>query len=109
MTDYVSQYENPETLRDKYQIERLVAAFDTMTTVTAGIVRWNSNQQIPPQDLLDLWHRAGKEFSYPTTSRLRQEEEEAALAYRIEQWNAHVRGTSDAHVREHLDAGKKIP
>lgn len=29
-----------------------------------GVVRWRSNNSVPPQDILDVWNKYGKPFNY---------------------------------------------
>ena len=59
MTDYVKQLTNPRNPSEFREAERLLGQFDTDTVTSGGIVRWKSNGQVPPQDVLDLWVQAG--------------------------------------------------
>lgn len=47
----------------KQEIDRLISSFDTGTTVTNGVVRWNSNGHVPPKNVLFTWVCAKKKFS----------------------------------------------
>ncbi|MNJ89988.1 hypothetical protein D3C87_75780 [compost metagenome] len=62
MTNYIKALESdgPVVFRD--QAQRLIQQFDTDATVIDGVVRWNSNNQVPPKDILELWDYIGKDF-----------------------------------------------
>lgn len=74
MTDYISQYTSPRFPYEKQEADRLVAKFETDATVTDGVVRWNSNKSVPPQDILDFWKFLGKPFDYAKSSKVREDE-----------------------------------
>lgn len=46
----------------KKDAERIIDMFDTDAYTVNGIVRWKSNNSIPPRDVLDLWFYVGKAF-----------------------------------------------
>jgi len=55
------------------QAQELMASFDTDATVDAnGVVRWNSNKQVPPQDVLELWAYAHKSFNLEASTEARK-------------------------------------
>lgn len=80
MTPSLFHSDKMRNLSPEEREERLIVSFDEEAVVVAGIVRWKSNGEIPPQDVLALWYNAGKDFNYETSSRLRAEQEEADLA-----------------------------
>jgi hypothetical protein len=58
------------------------------TIVTNGIPRWPSNNNVPPQDLLDLWNHIGKPFNYElATETLANEISETLRQYKISRMN----------------------
>jgi hypothetical protein len=102
VTDYVRQYdllqefyrrleENPfEAIpwREKQglwghvitEVENLVEKFESDATVTDGVVRWNSNDSVPPLDILKLWQHVGKPFDFAKSDATRAAETAAFLA-----------------------------
>lgn len=62
MTNYIKDLESdgPAIFRDR--AKELIQQFDTDATVVDGVVRWNSNNQVPPKDILELWDYIGKDF-----------------------------------------------
>lgn len=46
----------------KARAEKLVSEFETEAFVEAGVVRWKSNNSVPPTEILDLWKHVGKPF-----------------------------------------------
>jgi hypothetical protein len=60
--------------------ERLIAKFDADATVDAlGVVRWKSNNNVPPNDVLTLWHAANKPFNLALSTQVRTDETAAFL------------------------------
>jgi hypothetical protein len=80
MSDYVAQLTNPRYPRERSDAERLIAAFETEASVADGVVRWNSNERVPPQDILDLWLHCEKPFDPVRTKQAREQEVAALLA-----------------------------
>jgi len=76
MDEYNGKYGDFFQKRAKESVEMFNAE---QITVTQGVVRWNSNNSIPPSDLLELWHHAGCEFNYDKTIAIRDEEISASL------------------------------
>ena len=61
--------------------DRLLAKFATDAKVGRdGVVRWNSNDQVPPQDVLDLWAGHGKIFDMTASQAAREADTTAFLA-----------------------------
>lgn len=67
---------------------KLIAQFDTDATVKEGIVRWNSNNQVPPDEVLQTWESAGKAFDITKSLAARDDDLNDFLeTYRIAQAN----------------------
>jgi len=45
-------------------------------TIVDGVVRWKSNNSVPPKDLLTLWYMAGKEFDFDKTIEASDKDDE---------------------------------
>lgn len=58
----------------KQESERTANQFDTDAYVKDGVVRWKSNNNIPPKDILEFWQYLGKEFDYNKTLAVDEEE-----------------------------------
>jgi len=56
------------------------AGFKSDATVTDGVVRWNSNGRVPPQEILDLWSFLGKPFDPAKSTEARVAETKQFLA-----------------------------
>lgn len=75
----------------------LIAMFDTDATVDAGgVVRWNSNNQVPPKDVLELWQYVGKPFGYEASLQVQEAETAAFLA----EYRRHYKGPSAEQIAE---------
>jgi hypothetical protein len=48
--------------------------FEVGAYVIDGVVRWKSNDSVPPQDILELWKYEGKDFDYVKSVEERQAE-----------------------------------
>lgn len=59
--------------------ERLAQQFDTMTYKVDGIIRWKTNNAVPPQDVLDFWKHIGKRFNMAKSIAARNREEKEAI------------------------------
>jgi len=74
---------------------RMLDQFDTKTEVRDGVVRWRSNDRVPPQECLDLWKFVGKPFDAEKSQKARDAENSAFLAsYR--QANTGVKPSAEA-------------
>jgi hypothetical protein len=60
--------------------ENLALKFDTDTTYVDAIIRWKSNNQVPPQEVLDFWKYIGKRFNMAKAKAARERETKAFLA-----------------------------
>ena len=47
--------------------------------VVDGIVRWKSNDRIPPQDILELWHYIGEDFDYEKSLQIGDKETQRSI------------------------------
>lgn len=79
MTNLTEAYNNSKSPYHREAV-RLVGEFETAATVTDGIVRWNSNNRVPPTEVLDLWARQGFEFAYWGSVKVRDRETTQFLA-----------------------------
>ena len=80
MTDYIKQYDTPRHAFEKQEAERLIAKFETDATVTDGVVRWDSNNRVPPSDILELWRHVGKVFDFDKSYATQQADQDADIA-----------------------------
>jgi hypothetical protein len=62
------------------EAERVAGQFATDATVVDGVVRWNSNNRVPPGDILEFWHYLGKPFNINASTLARSNEQIAFLA-----------------------------
>lgn len=74
MTDYIRQYENPRFPFEKAEADRLRDSFTAQASVVDGVVRWNSNGRVPPQDVLDFWRHLGMPFDHTLSSATQSQE-----------------------------------
>jgi hypothetical protein len=89
MTDYRKAYNDPS---HPYHREALrVAEKWTDTTYVDGVVRWASNDQVPPQEILDLWAHLGFTFNMAKSQAARDADMEAFLA----EYRANYTGPTD--------------
>lgn len=72
---YIEAHTNPNAFKfDKERAAKLDVEFDTRTTINDGVVRWISNNNIPPNDILEFWNYLGKDFDYNKTIETSKEE-----------------------------------
>lgn len=81
MTDYIKAYEDPVSPyhREAVQLAQNAIHTDRVSTHN-GIVRWTSNGQVPPQEILDLWVHLGFQFDVGACRAVQREEQAAFLA-----------------------------
>lgn len=53
--------------------DSMAAKFDEDTTVVDGVVRWKSNNLVPPADVLKFWNYIGKDFDIEKSNLIRGE------------------------------------
>lgn len=109
MTDYVRQLTTPGFPFEKVEAERLLAKFHTDAVVVDGIVRWKSNNGIPPKDVLDLWAYKELPFNLLKSSEVREAEQQAFLAeYRKNQAGKPVDPEQLAEMRAAFGPGEVV-
>jgi hypothetical protein len=68
-------YSLPHPFRQ--QSDRLDKEFETNTTVDSeGVVRWKSNNSVPPKEVLEFWKHQNKEFNYKKSNEVEEKETE---------------------------------
>lgn len=73
---------------EKEESERTKLQFFTNAVVEDGIVRWKSNNQVPPTEILEFWKYIGYEFDYDRSLEVREKEQNEFLEkYRESQKN----------------------
>uniref|UniRef100_UPI003F494BFA GNAT family N-acetyltransferase n=1 Tax=Cupriavidus taiwanensis TaxID=164546 RepID=UPI003F494BFA len=73
-SEYIHKYLWPITPSDAKEAQHVLDGFESRARVEAGIVRWLSNRQVPPQPVLDLWKFAGKPFDIERSAKARDAE-----------------------------------
>jgi hypothetical protein len=73
-TEYIQKYLSPRIPNDAKEAQRVLDGFESTAQVEAGVVRWLSNRQVPPQPVLDLWKFAGKSFDIALSAKVREAE-----------------------------------
>ncbi len=96
MTNYIQQFDNPRFPFEKAEADRLAGKFDTAATVTDGIVRWTSNNAVPPADVLALWRHLGKAFDHDRSIAAGKAETDAFLT----EYRRHHKGPSPEEITE---------
>lgn len=72
------QYELPHPFRR--DAERLAAQFDTDTYKDSNyVLRWKSNDRVPPQEVLDFWKFIGKRFNMSKSVAAREREDKQSI------------------------------
>jgi hypothetical protein len=72
----------------KNRADESVKKYFEEANVVDGVVRWNSNGKVPPQDLLELWAYVGFNFSLERSMEVRDaEQSEFFKQYREERAN----------------------
>ncbi|MBC8641631.1 hypothetical protein IAG25_32930 [Caballeronia sp. EK] len=87
---------------------RMLDQFDTKTEVRDGVVRWRSNDRVPPQECLDLWKFVGKPFDAEMSQKARDAENSAFLAdYRQVNTGAKPSAQAFAEMRANFEVGNQ--
>lgn len=81
------QFEAPHPF--KTGADRVANEFDEDAVVDSnGIVRWKSNNSVPPKDILEFWQYLKKDFDYDKSTEVREKESAEFLGnYRKSQAN----------------------
>lgn len=69
---------------------KVAGKFYTDAYVINGVVRWKSNDQVPPADILELWHHLNRPFDYDLSKTVSQLETTQALEAYKRQMASHV-------------------
>ena len=86
MSAYIRMYAAPRYLVERKKAADMAAQFENEATVIDGVVRWNSNDQVPPDEIIDFWAYLGKPFDCQLSRSTRQAELSAFLADYREQY-----------------------
>lgn len=70
---------NPNRVMWVFDEEKAMAAFINDAYVVRGIVRWSSNDSVPPRDVMADWDSLGVEFDYWKSVAVREDEVCASL------------------------------
>jgi len=62
------------------EISKKIDQFETDASVVDGVVRWNSNNRVPPLEFLELWNHLGKDFDFEKSKKVSDVETDAFLA-----------------------------
>ncbi len=80
MTDYVMAYEGKGSHWGVGDAIRLADKLRTEATVTDGVIRWNSNNRVPPEDCVALAVHIGLPVDLGATNAARMKETSDFLA-----------------------------
>lgn len=80
MTDYIRQMTNPRFPFEKAEAERLLDQLQTGSTVTDGVLRWESNGSVPPADVVDFAEWIGMPINVLKTTKARDEDTRRMIA-----------------------------
>lgn len=70
------------------KIIETVAMFSEEASVIEGVVRWNSNGSIPPDEILEIWQNACLDFNIDASKEMRKIDHQKFFEqYRIRQAN----------------------
>ena len=106
MNNYIKGLNYKEGHPFRTDAERTAEKFDTDTTITNGVVRWNTNDRVPPADILEFWAHLGKEFDLEKSEQARKEETNAFLnEYRKQQEGQEVSAEQRAEARAAFGPG----
>lgn len=74
---------HPDNAAFRRDAERALGMFDETYKDDNHVVRWRSNDRVPPIELLDFWREKGKRFNYSATVRAsKTEDRKFMMAYR---------------------------
>lgn len=78
--DYIRALKENKTKNYFYErAKELGEKFDIDAKVSDGVVRWNSNNEVPPKEVLELWQYLEKPFDYEKSLKVLKEERDAFL------------------------------
>lgn len=92
MTDYISMYNRANRNRwEDAEIERLIRRCRRDATYLNGIMRWNSNDSVPPQDIVDLAAHLG----FPVNAGACREVRDYEMEETLREYRKNYTGPSD--------------
>ena len=68
---YIRSLNCPRGRWDFLDAHNTIAEFAD-TTIIDGVPRWNSNNQVPPNDILELWHYMNLPFDFQKAKAARE-------------------------------------
>lgn len=74
MNRYIDGLKYPQRHPFREDSDRILDQFHIDTKVENGIVRWESNNNIPPREVLEFWNYANLPFNYEKSLKLLEEE-----------------------------------
>lgn len=105
---YLKDYLSGIEFREK-DAERVIKQFETDAYVIDGVIRWKSNDRIPPNDILELWHYKGKDFDYEKSVAISDHETTLSLrAYRDRMKNYSPSPEELSEMRSAFGSGAKV-
>ena len=72
-----------------------------------GVVRWKSNGEVPPQDVLEIWADAGFSFDFDESNKVR-EKEFAQFVKRYRKVNKGPSAEDKSEMRASFGPGTKV-
>lgn len=95
---YIEGLSHPLPHPFRTQAENLARQSDTDTFKEDGVIRWKSNGNVPPQEVLDFWKHIGKRFNMSKSVVARNREQKAFLEELHEMRNAFGEGATVVNV-----------
>lgn len=88
LSDLLKSPTNKFEENQKLKALELIEEFKTRATVRDGVVRWNSNNSVPPTEILNLWRHANHDFDYEKSMAAKDVDSSISIAeYRKSQAN----------------------
>lgn len=107
MNRYIEGLRYPENHPFRSDAERLLNGFHTDINIKDGIIRWKSNDNIPPKEILEFWKYIGFAFNYNDCITLQERETQAFLNNYSQNRKSQSEGELD-EMRAAFGSGKKI-
>ena len=86
--------------------ERVARQLITAATITKDVIRWNSNNQVPPVDILELAEHIGLPINLAKCKMVRDEENAAFIAEAMKNFSNNAE--NDAEARAAFGPGVKL-
>lgn len=108
-SSYIRAYANPANSFEAGEASRIADQFDTQAAVVDGVVRWISNAQVPPADILEFWRYLGKAFDFDASTAARDREQAEFLAeYRRQASLRPITGERQAELLAAFGPGARV-